>query len=63
MSQWLTNHASEVYGLSIPSDFILLTLAAMKHLQDAGRLNVIYDLVKGFGTKYRDGRSTFQHIP
>ena len=26
MSQWLTNHASEVYGLSIPSDFILLTL-------------------------------------
>ena len=24
MSQWLTNYASEVYGLSIPSDFILL---------------------------------------
>ena len=59
MSQWLTNHASEVYGLSIPSDFILLTLAAMKHLRDAGRLNVIYDLVKGFGTKRPDGSDSY----
>ena len=59
ISQWLTNHASEVYGLSIPSDFIVLTLAAMKHLQDAGRLNVIYDLVKGFGTKCPDGSDSY----
>ena len=58
MSQWLTNHASEVYGLSIPSDFIL-TLAAMKHLQDARRINVIYDLVKGFGTKHPDGSDSY----
>lgn len=56
MSQWLTNHASKVYGLSIPSDFILLTVAAMKHLQDAGRLNVIYDLVKG---KRPDGSDSY----
>lgn len=48
MSQWLTSYASEHYGLSIAPDFVQLALTAMKHLQDAGRLNVIYDLVKGF---------------
>ena len=31
----------------------------MKHLQDAGRLNVIYDLVKGFGTKRPDGSDSY----
>ena len=55
VSQWLTHHASEHYGLFILPDFIHLALIAMKHLQDAGRPNVIYDLVKGFGTKRPDG--------
>ena len=31
----------------------------MKHLQDAGRLNVIYDLVKGYGTKCPDGSDSY----
>lgn len=59
MSQWLTHHASEHYGLFIPPDFIHLALIAMKHLQDAGRLNVIYDLVKRFGTKRPDGSDSY----
>lgn len=58
-SQWLTNYASEVYGLSIPSDFILLALDAMKHLQDAGRLSVVYDPVKGFGQRCPDGSDSY----
>lgn len=37
-------------GVSILADFIKLSLHGMQRLQGAGRLNVLYLLVKGFGT-------------
>ena len=55
----MISYASEHYGLDLPPDFVQLVLAAMKHLQDAGRLNVIYDLAKGFGTKRPDGSDSY----
>ena len=51
----LTLSASQQYGLSIPVDFIKLSLRGMQRLKDAGRFNVIYGLAKGLGTDRPDG--------
>ena len=42
--------ASQMCGVSVPADFIKLSLHGMQRLQCAGRLNVLYLLAKGFGT-------------
>lgn len=39
---------------SIPGDFLLLTVEALKHLRANGRSNVIYTLAKGLGTMRPD---------
>ena len=41
--------------LSIPNDFLKLTISAMEHLKLSGRTNVVYKLCKAVGTKRRDG--------
>ena len=52
MSDLFSSHASSNYGLTVPPDFIKLSLQGMKHLEAGGRLN---GLAKGFGTKRPDG--------
>lgn len=47
----LQNHASDFYGILVPSDFIKLSLEAMLHLKEANRTNVVYNLVSAVGTK------------
>ena len=53
--QLLTLCACQQYGLSIPVDYIKLSLRGMQRLKDAGRFNVIYGLAKGLGTDRPDG--------
>ena len=55
ISELLTLCASQQYGLSVPVDFIKLSLRGMQRLNDAGRFNVIYGLAKGLGTDRPDG--------
>lgn len=40
----------EHFGLKVPSDFIVYSGAAMVHLANNSRSNVLYSLAKGFGT-------------
>ena len=42
-------------AVTIPDDFLCLTLRAMSHLKKAGRSNVIYGLVRGLGQMRADG--------
>lgn len=41
--------------VTIPDDFLSLTLRAMSHLKQSGRSNVVYSLVKGLGQMRADG--------
>lgn len=36
--------------IQVPNDFIQLSIAAMEHLKDCKRSNVVYSLVKAIGT-------------
>lgn len=46
---------AESEQLAVPSDFLHLSLQAMKHLQSSGRSNMLYGLAIGLGTKRKDG--------
>ena len=46
---------STAVPVSIPDDFLALTLRAMAHLKQTGRSNVVYGLVKGLGLMRADG--------
>lgn len=46
---------AESEQLSIPSDFLHMSLQAMKQLQSSGRSNMLYGLAVGLGTKREDG--------
>ncbi len=47
-------HAAALYGVVVPSDFLELSLKAMKELRAVGRSNVLYGLAKVIGTKRPD---------
>lgn len=38
-------------GIIVPSDFLELSLAAMVRLKEAGRTNIVYNMVKAIGTQ------------
>ena len=46
---------AESEQLSVPSDFLHMSLQAMKQLQSSGRSNMLYGLAVGLGTKREDG--------
>ena len=50
----LQKHAADCHGIIIPSDFVELAIQAMVHLKEAGRTNVIYNLVRAVGSKRPD---------
>ena len=52
ISDCFSTHASRYYGLSVPKDFVKLSLCTMQRLKDVGKLNVIYGLAMGIGTCY-----------
>lgn len=51
ISKLFQKHVLSCSGVIIPSDFLQLSLAAMLKLSEAGRTNVVYNLVKAIGTK------------
>ena len=55
ISDCFSTHISRYYGLSVPKDFVKLSLCAMRRLKDVGKLNVIYGLAMGIGTERPDG--------
>ena len=55
ISDVFSSHASRCYGLSVPTDFLKLSLCGMQCLKDAGILNVTYSLAKGLGISRPDG--------
>lgn len=54
VSQAFSLHCIEA-GVSVPDDFLELSLSAMNQTQLSGRSNVVYSLVKGLGTQRPDG--------
>lgn len=55
LSDMFTSIGSLNYSLSIPNDFLKLSLDGMMNLEAAGRHNLIYGLAKGFATPRPDG--------
>ena len=51
ISKLLEKHAISHCGIIIPGDFLDLSLTAMLKLSEAGRSNVVYNMVKAIGTK------------
>ena len=54
ISEVFTNIA-EREQMIVPSDFLHMSLQAMKQLQASGRSNILYGLAVGLGTKRKDG--------
>ena len=55
ISNMYNTYASSSYpGLSVPSDFLELSLKAMSRLQDSSKSNILYGLARGFGTLRED---------
>lgn len=48
-------YASKHFGLSIPSDFLQLSLKAMNRLKDKQKSNILYGLARGLGELRVDG--------
>lgn len=59
ISDLLCTYASKHYEIDIPSDFVSLSLHAMKHLECTGKLNLVYELAKGLGTMRPDGSDSY----
>ena len=51
--------ATKRFGCSVSSDFIRLSMEAMKNLEEAGNKNIIYNLVLGFSRKRPDGSDCY----
>ena len=56
LNELLSSHAAMQYNLIIPEDYLQLSLKRMKHLEEVGKSNVLYELAKGLGTM-RDDKS------
>lgn len=50
VNELLVSHASIHYNLVLPTNYLQLSLRAMKHLESVGRCNVLFELAKGLGT-------------
>lgn len=46
---------AEHYGISVPPDFLALSLSAFRHLNTCDRSNVLYNIAKGIGKMRDDG--------
>ena len=57
-SDLISSYAVSHYGINIPSDFLKLAVEGMKNLLDAGKVNIIYNVSKGFGVKRPDKSDT-----
>lgn len=56
VSNMYNTYASTSYpGLSVPSDFLGLSLRAMSQLQDSSKSNILHGLARGVGTLREDG--------
>ena len=56
LSQEFSEFVARPLGLSIPENFLVLSVNTMQHLKTCGRTNVLYALAKGIGT-VRDDNS------
>ena len=45
-------------NIDLPKDFVSKAVAGMRHLKKCQRYNIIYGIVKGFGTMRPDGRDS-----
>lgn len=50
LNELLNEHATAFHKLSMPDDFLHLSLMSMQHLDSFGKVNVLYELAKGLGT-------------
>lgn len=54
LKELLSFYASTEHNLNIPTEFLDLCLKGMSHLESVGKGNLLYKLVKGFGTLHHD---------
>ena len=50
ISKLLESHTASFHSVLVPTDFLDLSLKAMMKLNQAGRSNVVYNMVKAIGT-------------
>ena len=54
LSQSFSSLAASAYGVTLPADYLELSLQGMSHLQKCGRPNVLYGFAKGLGILRQD---------
>ena len=50
LCDFFSYHCSTAHNANIPADYHYLSVCAMKNLEAKGKLNLLYELAKGFGT-------------
>ena len=55
INEVLCYHAKTFHGVDMPGDFASMSIFGMKRLEATGKINVIFELVKGLGTMRSDG--------
>ena len=58
LSDFFSYHCSTAHNANKPADYLHLSVCAMKNLEAKGKLNVLYELAKGFGTMRPDQLDT-----
>ena len=58
LSRLFTSYVSAASSLTVPDDFLCHAAAAIVHLHENGRTNVLYNLAKGIGTFRPDKTDT-----
>ena len=58
LCQFFTHHCVTAHDVDVPNDFLRLSVCAMQNLVAQGKLNVLYELAKGFGTMRPDQLDT-----
>lgn len=59
LSEMLKMYAESSSDLTVPEDYLHLSLEAMKRLKDSNHINVLYELAKGLGTTRPDGSDSY----
>lgn len=59
LSEVFEKYAENSSGVTVPGDYLPLSLEAMKRLKDSNRINILYELAKGLGTTRPDGSDSY----
>ena len=58
LCKFFSYHCATAHDVNMPNDYLPLSVCAIKNLRTRGKLNVLYELARGFGTMRSDQSDT-----